>query len=184
MGTTSSTDRSREQRFAREREICEHRIEEIDRVTPSITSSEFIPAKQASKLSKYIQTARGQLHRHGKPLTKPDLIAIIVLLEESRERFMNVDCLSSLSVSELNAIIRCTVYDPDRVVGPIPNPVSTDATDATGDTGVVTLSLLEASQEDAATSLEIANVPSPASSDGSIDSDAALKHAFSQHAQW
>ena len=56
--------------------------------------------------------ATEQLMRDGKPFTKKDLIAIFTALNDSQ--IANIKMLDSLTVTDLNCMIRCIVYDPNR----------------------------------------------------------------------
>lgn len=56
--------------------------------------------------------ATEQLMRDGKPLTKKDLIAIIIALHP--EQMANIKSLDTLTVTDLISMIRCTIYDMNR----------------------------------------------------------------------
>lgn len=60
------------------------------------------------------ETAKHQLDRGGTTLTKADLIAIILALDpQIRKDFRQ---LSELTTSDLNAMIRSIIYDPNRLI--------------------------------------------------------------------
>jgi hypothetical protein len=62
----------------------------------------------------FLQTTQKQLDREGAPLTKADLIAIIVALEPVTFS-QNINQLNTNNtVSDLNTMIRLIIYDPSR----------------------------------------------------------------------
>jgi predicted homoserine dehydrogenase-like protein len=67
------------------------------------------PSSVAMALS-VCETAKTQIQREGAVLTKADLIAIIVALNGSND----IAALQSLTIGELNTMIRGIVYDPSR----------------------------------------------------------------------
>jgi len=64
---------------------------------------------------KVTETAKKQLGRVGDALTKSDLIAVLIALQPS----LNSDIvhLESMTISDLNSMIRSIIYDPSRVLG-------------------------------------------------------------------
>ena len=56
------------------------------------------------------EAAKVQLDRDGAPLTKTDLIAIVMALQPG----LPLDEMGNNTVKDLNAVIRNIVYDPDR----------------------------------------------------------------------
>jgi len=62
----------------------------------------------------FLQTTKKQLDREGAPLTKADLIAIIVALDPVTFS-QNINQLNANNtVSDLNTMIRLIIYDPSR----------------------------------------------------------------------
>jgi hypothetical protein len=60
---------------------------------------------------RYLTVAQHQLDREGKPLTKADLVAILFALRpEFRAMYSTIE---KYNVTDLNALIRVTVYDVD-----------------------------------------------------------------------
>ena len=58
------------------------------------------------------ETAKRQLDREGAPLTKADLVAIVIALKPSNAQHMKT--IQEHTVQDLNALIRTLVYDPKR----------------------------------------------------------------------
>ncbi len=70
------------------------------------------------------EKAKQQLNRDGNVLTKTDLIAILMALNPTHN-LTDIDKYNSLTTSDLNNIIRLTVYDLNRSkeqVIPTPQP--------------------------------------------------------------
>jgi hypothetical protein len=62
-----------------------------------------------------LQTTKKQLDRKGLPLTKTDLIAIIIALDPIKYSG-NINALNDNTVVDLNTAIRLIIYDPSRYV--------------------------------------------------------------------
>jgi hypothetical protein len=114
------TTEERENRTQTKAIMVKQRQEEIDRVQQQILSSKqstaLIQAKDLVAMIKVTETAKSQLDRGGGVLTKPDLIAIIVALQPAMRN--DIARLESLTVSDLNSMIRSIIYDPSRVMQP------------------------------------------------------------------
>ena len=99
--------------------MVEQRKQEIDYVQKEFLSSKqstaLIQAKDVVAMIKVTETAKNQLDRGGGVLTKTDLIAIIVALQPEMRN--DIARLESVTVSDLNSMIRSIVYDPSRVLG-------------------------------------------------------------------
>jgi len=55
-----------------------------------------------------------QIQRKDKTLIKADLVAILVHLRP--ELLQSIEGLERYTVSQLNAMVRATVYDPERIL--------------------------------------------------------------------
>jgi hypothetical protein len=112
------TTEKRDQREQNKAIMVEQRKQEINHVQQQILSSKqstaLIQAKDVVAMIKVTETAKNQLDRGGGVLTKPDLIAIIVAFQPARRN--DIARLESLTVSDLNSMIRSIIYDPSRVI--------------------------------------------------------------------
>ena len=112
------TTEKRDQREQNKAIMVEQRKQEINHVQQQILSSKqstaLIQAKDVVAMIKVTETAKNQLDRGGGVLTKPDLIAIIVAFQPAMRN--DIARLESLTVSDLNSMIRSIIYDPSRVV--------------------------------------------------------------------
>ena len=113
-----TTDK-REQRETAKTIMVEQRKQEINHVQKEILNSKestaLIQAKDVVAMIKVTETAKNQLDRGGGVLTKPDLIATMVALQPEMRN--DIARLESVTVSDLNSMIRSIVYDPSRVLG-------------------------------------------------------------------
>jgi len=113
------TTEKREQREQNKAIMVEQRKQEINHVQQEIMnqkqSTALIQAKDLVAMIKVTETAKNQLDRGGGVLTKPDLIAVIVALQPTMRN--DISRLESVTVSDLNSMIRSIIYDPSRVVG-------------------------------------------------------------------
>jgi len=113
---------TKEKRVEREKAkvaICEERKQQIDNVQKqlletSVKSNAIVNQKDIVNMIKITEKAKHQLDRVGSVLTKSDLVAIIIALNP--ELKTNISQLESLTVSDLNSMIRTIIYDPSRVV--------------------------------------------------------------------
>jgi hypothetical protein len=78
-------------------------------------SSALIQTKDMVAMIKVTETAKHQLDRGGGVLTKTDLIAVIVALKPTMRN--DIALLNSITVSDLNSMIRSIIYDPRYVLG-------------------------------------------------------------------
>jgi hypothetical protein len=112
------TIEKREQRETAKATMVEQRKQEIDYVQKELLGSKqstaLIQAKDVVAMIKVTETAKNQLDRGGGVLTKPDLIAIIIALQPAMRN--DIGRLESITVSDLNSMIRSIIYDPSRVV--------------------------------------------------------------------
>jgi hypothetical protein len=127
MGLTESkpermTAEKREQRETAKATMVVQRKQEINYVQQEILNSmnsnkstALIQTKDMVAMIKVTETAKNQLDRGGSALTKSDLIAIIVALQPSMRK--DISRLESVTISDLNSMIRSIIYDPSRVVG-------------------------------------------------------------------
>lgn len=116
------TTEERQQREQTKATLVNQRKEEIDRVQQDViesvrssSSTAIINAKDVVAVLKVTETAKTQLDRGGNALTKADLVAIIVALQPAMQA--NIARLESLTISDLNSMIRNIIYDPSRVIG-------------------------------------------------------------------
>jgi len=113
---------TKEKRVEREKAkvaICEERKQQIDNVQKqlletSVNSNAIVNQKDIVNMIKITEKAKHQLDRVGSVLTKSDLVAIIIALKP--EMNTKISQLESLTVSDLNSMIRTIIYDPSRVV--------------------------------------------------------------------
>jgi hypothetical protein len=91
--------------------VVTNRIENINNIQKdsiqSITTHEDLV-----KTILFTETAKEQLKKGGSSLTKTDLIAIIIMIDLNKMN--NLEYLKTLTVNDLNSIIRSIVYDPNR----------------------------------------------------------------------
>jgi hypothetical protein len=117
------TTEKREQRETAKAVMVEQRKQEINHVQQEILNSAnskqstaLIQAKDLVAMIKVTETAKHQLDRGGNVLTKSDLIAIIIALQPEMRK--DIARLESVTVSDLNSMIRSIIYDPSRVMQP------------------------------------------------------------------
>ena len=116
-GSTGARKRiSKEERAEREKikhSTIEQKIKNIDKAQEKFfinaQKSDVVDYKTMNQILHIGETAKQQLSRGGNTLTKSDLIAILVRLEPIYRK--QLDVLSQYTVSDLNAIIRCVIYD-------------------------------------------------------------------------
>jgi hypothetical protein len=116
------TTEKREQREQNKTIMVEQRKQEINHVQKEILTSmnskqstALVQPKDMVAMIKVTETAKNQLDRGGSVLTKPDLIAIILALQPSMRN--DISRLESVTISDLNSMIRSIIYDPSRVMG-------------------------------------------------------------------
>lgn len=78
------------------------------------TSTDVVQSRNSEmfRLFKITETAKHQLERQDAPLTKTDLIAIVVALKP--EMAKELDELEKTTSKDLNVMIRTQIYDPSR----------------------------------------------------------------------
>jgi hypothetical protein len=136
MGLTeskpSSSQSSREQRERAKAQLVNERKAQLDNIQgemlssslPSSSSTSSLPSSSSTVVAhqkdlvamiKITEKAKNQLDRGGGPLTKADLVAIIVALQpEMRSQIVKIEAMTT---SDLNSTIRGIIYDPSRVIG-------------------------------------------------------------------
>lgn len=67
-----------------------------------------------AKIFSITETAKHQLEREGDPLTKTDLVAIVIALNPVYQK--HIDTLQKNTMKDLNALIRTIVYDPSHYI--------------------------------------------------------------------
>ena len=115
MGNKQSGNKRREDGEDIKSRSIANRKDNISQFQQHITSSNDINPN--SKISAILlsNTADNQLNRGGKPLTKPDLIAIIVRIDQNK--ISEIESLNNFTVSDLNALIRTIIYDVNAYYG-------------------------------------------------------------------
>lgn len=125
MGATDSkpTRLTKEQRADRENlknTVINQRKNEIDKLQENIlkssanNSNQVIVTKDLVAVIQIGETAKTQLNRGGNALTKSDLVAIIIALDNTyRTQLVQ---LNQLTISDLNCMIRSIIYDPSRIL--------------------------------------------------------------------
>jgi len=110
------TAEKREQREQNKTIMVEQRKQEINYLQQEFLnpkqSTALIQKKDLVAMIKVTETAKNQLDRGGGVLTKSDLIAIIVALQPEARN--DISRLESVTVSDLNSMIRSIIYDPSR----------------------------------------------------------------------
>lgn len=118
---TSAKPLPKEKRVEREqlkKSTLEQRKNEIDKVQEQFLKNQpnnsLVRAEQISTVVQLTETAKWQLDRGGNNLTKADLIAIILALEPQYRK--DYRSIGELTTSDLNAMIRSLIYDPNRLL--------------------------------------------------------------------
>ena len=106
--------------------VMQDRITNIDNLQEdmieSIKSGRITTREELVNSVFYTETAKEQIKKGGSSLTKVDLIAIILLIEINKNDISekhSLESLKSLTVNDLNSIIRSIIYDPNRYVTPV-----------------------------------------------------------------
>ena len=125
MGLTESTPvrlntEQREQREKTKTIIAEQRKYEIEQVQKQLLNTNgngngiLIDTKDLISVIKVSEKAKSQLDRGGAVLTKADLIAVLIALQpENRNKIAQIE---TLTVSDINSMIRSIIYDPSRLI--------------------------------------------------------------------
>ena len=117
MGQTQSTKRmTREDRQKKEFEkqkVVYQQVQKINWVQEELwnqaKSGSIVSYQDYHKMIQIGETAKTQLIKGGATLTKSDLIAVIIRLDSS----INIEKLQMATVSDLNTMIRCIIYNID-----------------------------------------------------------------------
>lgn len=140
MGLTDSKpDRlDAEEREHRERfksEVVLQRKAQLNTIQADVlSSSTALVTSDTVKLIRVTEKAKAQLDRGGNVLTKTDLVAVLVALQpEAKSR---IEALEKLTISDLNSMIRNTIYDPARLLSSTSLTSSTSSTLTTTTTSV------------------------------------------------
>jgi len=109
---------SKEERKKREEiktNMVNRRIGEIEEFQESVfqsVNSNSLTTQNGIDMLNISQTVKTQVQRGGNTLTKTDLITIIMILSDKN----SIHQLQSLTVNDLNTIIRNIIYDPKRLM--------------------------------------------------------------------
>lgn len=91
--------------------VVSTRIESINNVQKDSIQS-ITTHEELVKTILFTETAKEQLKKGGSALTKTDLIAIIIMIDLNKMN--NLEYLKTLTVNDLNTIIRSIIYDTNR----------------------------------------------------------------------
>jgi hypothetical protein len=116
MGNSESLDTpeitSNDKKMLKEK-VVNSRIESINNAQKSIIQDVDITSHEdLVKTILFTETAKTQLKKGGSALTKTDLISIIIMVDISK--LNNLEYLKTLTVNDLNTIIRSIIYDTNR----------------------------------------------------------------------
>lgn len=121
MGNTESLDTQQSLKITSsdkamlKEKVVNNRIENINNAQKSVIQDGTITShEELVKTILFTETAKEQLKKGGSPLTKTDLIAIIIMIDLNKMN--NLDYLKTLTVNDLNTIIRSIIYDTNRYV--------------------------------------------------------------------
>jgi len=93
--------------------VVSSRIESINNVQKNSIQS-ITTHEELVKTILFTETAKEQLKKGGSALTKTDIIAIIIMIDLNKMN--NLEYLKTLTVNDLNTIIRSIIYDTNRYV--------------------------------------------------------------------
>jgi hypothetical protein len=91
--------------------VVSTRIESINNVQKDSIQS-ITTHEELVKTILFTETAKEQLKKGGSALTKTDIIAIIIMIDLNKMN--NLEYLKTLTVNDLNTIIRSIIYDTNR----------------------------------------------------------------------
>ena len=91
--------------------VVNTRIESINNVQKDSIQT-ITTHEELVKTILFTETAKEQLKKGGSALTKTDLIAIIIMIDLNKMN--NLEYLKTLTVNDLNTIIRSIIYDTNR----------------------------------------------------------------------
>ncbi len=116
MGNAESLDESNPKINSKDKALLKEkvvstRIESINNVQKDSIQS-ITTHEELVKTILFTETAKEQLKKGGSALTKTDLIAIIIMIDLNKMN--NLDYLKTLTVNDLNTIIRSIIYDTNR----------------------------------------------------------------------
>lgn len=117
MGQAESTKRmTKEDRQAKEfqkQKVVTQQVQKIHQAQEDLwnqaKSGSLVSYQDFHKMMQIGETAKAQLSKGGATLTKSDLIAVIIRLDPS----VNMKKLQMATVSDLNTMIRCIIYNVD-----------------------------------------------------------------------
>jgi hypothetical protein len=91
--------------------VVSNRIESINNVQKDSIQT-ITTHEELVKTILFTETAKEQLKKGGSALTKTDIIAIIIMIDLNKMN--NLEYLKTLTVNDLNTIIRSIIYDTNR----------------------------------------------------------------------
>lgn len=112
MGSSSSKTQRVDETL--KHQMVDERIHQINRLNSHLSSNN----EESNELGiiypsvPLLDIAKTQMERRDKPLTKADLMSIIMALEP--EKRLNICELNKLTVKELTLMMRLIIYDPER----------------------------------------------------------------------
>jgi len=118
MGNAESLDESPSKINSKDKalfkeKVVSSRIESINNVQKNSIQS-ITTHEELVKTILFTETAKEQLKKGGSALTKTDIIAIIIMIDLNKMN--NLEYLKTLTVNDLNTIIRSIIYDTNRYV--------------------------------------------------------------------
>jgi hypothetical protein len=116
MGNAESLDESTPKINSKDKALLKEkvvntRIESINNVQKDSIQS-ITTHEELVKTILFTETAKEQLKKGGSALTKTDIIAIIIMIDLNKMN--NLEYLKTLTVNDLNTIIRSIIYDTNR----------------------------------------------------------------------
>jgi hypothetical protein len=103
--------------------VVSSRIENINNAQKNSIQS-ITTHEELVKTILFTETAKEQLKKGGSALTKTDIIAIIIMIDLNKMN--NLEYLKTLTVNDLNSIIRSIVYDTNRYMNKSSNLLITN----------------------------------------------------------
>lgn len=120
MGSNSSKHSTKDEREEIRKVAVQTQINKIDNIKTSLndTTNSVMKKSDMDAIMKMTTIAKTQLERDDKPLTKTDLIAILIKIKtlsgnikNSSEANKMVEECNKYTVGDINAMIRCVVFD-------------------------------------------------------------------------
>ena len=128
MGAKQSTGRISKDEKERRKDVQNHiinqRKSEISAIENHVVSNGNSSIQDIKQVIQATTYAQNQLDRGGKPFNKGDLVAIIVALDN--KQVTNIDKLNGYRIEDLNALIRCIIYDTKNFVPNSNNMISNE----------------------------------------------------------